>query len=334
MISSSFSAHVQRQYSRIRRGCHLCRHRSFTIVGACAPTEISYSTDDRFLRHVETTVHDIARQFQTIYGGLDIVSQAQHQNLYSSIPLEERETVGIVRHLHKRLRVLKENGVCRRCWLQKQYCICHELQPIPLPSFIHRIFLLTHHKEIGMSIDTMKIILCAYPEACRLVVAGLSRQTTMTELLVAMKKPSTLLLYPYDESTKTFASLTQEKEDPPPENAATQFDIVLVDATWEQARRIVRRYLASNANAATWIQLLPASLVALPDAGRQLRPHPIDVREIATAQALLLLFQEMGVGLLRDHSSVHATSDALLHYQHIAAEAAGRQIGNFKRVVA
>jgi DTW domain-containing protein YfiP len=262
--------------------------------------------------------------------GLDILSNnsTKQHTVYSSIPEKDREMVGIARHLHKRLRVLEKNHTCRRCWLEEQYCICHSLQPIQLPSYIHRIFLLTHFKEIGMSIDTMKIILCAFPDACRLVVAGLPQQATMTEMLSALNSPSTLLLYPY-ENAKTFATILQE--DPTFSSASSPFDIVLIDATWEQARRIFHRYLAQPCPAVR-VQLSDTSL---PDAGRQLRPHPLDHREIATAEGLRRLGQEMGAVLdgAGGGPPNGTTEDALLHYQRVASRAAGRQIGNFKRIV-
>jgi DTW domain-containing protein YfiP len=310
--------------------CALHSHRFFANEVA-AFAEVFHSADDRFLQQVETIVSSIIQRYKTTYG-LDILStnhnNTKNQDVYSSISVEERETVGIVRHLHKRLQVLEKNEMCRRCWLQQRNCICQSLRPIQLPSYIHRIFLLSHHKEIGMSIDTMKIILCAFPEACRLVVAGLPEQASVLELQLALQAPSTLLLYPY-ENSPTFAKLYQQRPADADDctamrtstsAASTPFDIVLIDATWEQARRIFHRYLSSSSIQATRVQLSPASLAALPDAGRQLRPHPVPLREIATAQALLLLGQEMGA-VLSDAPGMERTWDALLHYQVVASTA-------------
>jgi DTW domain-containing protein YfiP len=300
--------------------------------------EESHPKDDPFLRQVETTIDSIVQHYRAAYG-LDILSNINHsmkqEAIFSAIPVEERETVGITRHLHKRLQGMGKNEMCRRCWLLRRYCICHSLQPIPLPSYIRRIFILAHHKEIGMSLDTMKVILCAYPEACRLVVAGLPEQASLTELQLALQVPSTLLLYPYKNSL-TFDTLWQqrgERNDPDRGliRAATTalsqpFDIVLIDATWEQARRIFLRYFSSSSIQVNRVQLSPASLASLPDAGRQLRPHPVDLREIATAQALLLLLQEMDA-VLSDAPGSGRTLDALLLYQQVASTAVGQQIG-------
>ena len=53
-----------------------------------------------------------------------------------------------------------------------------------LPDRVNRIFVLTHHKEIGMFVDTAKLIAMAYPQQTRLVVAGLPAryQAAMKEL--------------------------------------------------------------------------------------------------------------------------------------------------------
>jgi hypothetical protein len=416
-------------------------------------TTTAITKDDRFLRQVETTIQRVVDHYRSSYG-LDILLQRRTPNHndnnnvnnnnnnnnnnnsnnnnntvydvpYTAIPIhEEREMVGIVRHLHERMQSIQQQHICRRCWLQCTYCICHQLIPILphllLPTtttttttigssiwMIRRIFLLTHHKEIGMMMDTMKVILCAFPEVCRLVVAGIPGpyQDSMTELMTALSHHQkdddhhhhswTLVLYPAEDA-KTFSTFweeqqcsqqqQQQKESTTTTTTTTTtdvllspVDIVVMDGTWEQTRRFYNRYIRSSNSTTTMpssssssktsvqcIQLSSESLRSLqpqeefgegkesnvndntnnnhtnhphhPHYGRQLRPHPIAIREIATAYALQLLLQDIvsvmgtttttgtgtGAGAVGT-GNCHSPPCTFYEYQQIATMAALRQ---------
>jgi hypothetical protein len=396
-------------------------------------TTTAITKDDRFLRQVETTIQRVVDHYRSSYG-LDILLQRRTNNNnnnnsnnnnntvydvpYTAIPIhEEREMVGIVRHLHERMQSIQQQHICRRCWLQCTYCICHQLIPILphllLPTttttttrigssiwMIRRIFLLTHHKEIGMMMDTMKVILCAFPEVCRLVVAGIPGpyQDSMTELMTALSHhqkddhqtdhddnhPSwTLVLYPAEDA-KTFSTFweeqqqQQQQQQQQKESTTTTtdvllspIDIVVMDGTWEQTRRFYNRYIRSSSTtmpsssssktSVQCIQLSSESLRSLqpqeefgegkksnvndntnnnhtnhphhPHYGRQLRPHPIAIREIATAYALQLLLQDIvsvmgttttGTGAVGT-GNCHSPPCTFYEYQQIATMAALRQ---------
>ena len=163
-----------------------------------------------FLNQVETTIQNVLND-QTNATNKDILSLPQHQ----------REAVGIAKHLQQRLQSLRRNNDCPRCWMQRAHCICSQCPPVHLhpqnsQHQLGRIFLLVHHKEVGMKIDTAKLILAAFPRQCRLVVAGIGPeyQSSMRELQDAISDNSNCLVLFPDETAQTFSEIlatTKEK---------------------------------------------------------------------------------------------------------------------------
>lgn len=225
----------------------------------------------------------------------------------------------MVRHLNERLQALSTNKDCRRCWLQQAHCICHCIEPLPIPTCIRTIYLLTHHKEIGLAVDTAKLILAAFADSCRLVVGGIPSeyQDSMNEMMHSLTDESipTLVLFPA-EGALTLEALWCSPHLWSPNMAQTNnsqetmvstrtFDLIVLDGTWEQARRMYNRYILPHN--VTSVQLSLESLDSLNTAfcthsadtprslssQRQLRRHPVPIREIATAHALQLLLQDI-----------------------------------------
>lgn len=314
------------------------------------PLQQQQQQDDRFLRQVETTVDRVLLKY---YGdGVDLLASDEDDGILLSLPREERAAAGVARHLHERLRAVRTNRDCRRCWLQQAHCICREIQPLPLPAAVHRIFLLTHHKEICMAVDTAKLILAAFPDASRLVVGGVPGQfqESMNEMMEAVSKETTLVLFPSEEA-KTFADLLPElnragkrmnSNNSTTMKESLSFDLIVLDGTWEQARRMYKRYI--SAEPAKRVQLSLESLrtfgpqseyddsssssVAVVMGGRQLRRHPVPVREIATAHALQLLLQDIVVSTISNSSSdARCDYSHFSRYQEIASAAAVAQLG-------
>merc|ERR1712038_1607514 len=164
------------------------------------------------------------------------------KKMVESLPPSQRESVGIAIHLYNRLYSLTKNNDCRRCWLQAAHCICPSTPPLENEDdhdchndgrdgdsggaipYINRLFLLTHHKEIGMAVDTAKLILGCFPVSCRLVIGGLDGefQRSMVELDDAMqqKDRKCMVLFPsdgaltYSELIKNLQSFqAKEKEE-------------------------------------------------------------------------------------------------------------------------
>jgi DTW domain-containing protein YfiP len=337
---------------------HLRSQHLHTRTATSAPTD-GDDMDDRFLQQIEETIENVVRQYDQTYN-INIIQKDEttaKKIFISNVPPSEREVINIVRYLHDRIRRMKRQDICRRCWYPKlRYCICATLQPMALPRYIQQIFILTHYREIGMMIDTMKILLCAYPNLCQLVVGGISEQyqtsmQNMTALIqgkgknnhntCSINNTKTLVLFPSSDAV-TFPTYYQLQEqqmrqfqsiDGHSNNISWQTDqlplynIIVIDATWEQARRLYQRHIvqlhttsSTAEQSLVHIQLSETSLQTLNKhhgrdgtqpkgsikmMGQQLRPHPISVREIATAHAVQLLLRDMITTTIEGQSDTH-----------------------------
>ena len=193
---------------------------------------------------------------------------------------QHREAVGVARHLAQRLEGFRRNNDCPYCWMQRAHCICQHCPSVNDEMFrndnnqvVNRIFLLMHHKEVALKVDTAKLILSAFPRQCRLVVGGISSdyQDSMKEMLqaiedsislstVAGKHQKCLVLFP-DETARPFHEILMDEKrklaqsddenlhaggftagnqnDPDQSNETTfLWDIIVIDGTWTQARRL------------------------------------------------------------------------------------------------
>jgi DTW domain-containing protein YfiP len=297
---------------------------STSVTEIRASSAAALSDDDRFLQQVETTVDRVIQKYCN--DGINVLaSDKRRDEVLFGLPARQREPVGVARHLHERLQALRTNKDCRRCWLQQAHCICHFVEPLPIPTCIRTIYLLTHHKEIGLAVDTAKLILAAFADASRLVVGGIpgEYQESMNEMMDSLTDEviPTLVLFPAEgaltlealwcspdlwSSTRADAHANDSKETMV---SAHTFDLIVLDGTWEQARRLYNRYILPYN--VTNVQLSLASLDSLNTAAttacthsandtprpissqRQLRRHPVPIREIATAHALHLLLQDI-----------------------------------------
>jgi hypothetical protein len=179
----------------------------------------------------------------------------------------------------------------------------------PFPS-LKRIFLLVHHKEIAMKIDTAKLILSTFPNKCRLVVGGIGPeyQDSMKEMLDAVQyrntiKSSTsnnrtcLLLFP-GESARVLDEIVD------PSNAAEsespEYDLIVLDGTWAQARKFASRYFSESNDGSTSVQRVQLSEEAVnllgnegsTEAGHQLRRHCTSWRQVGTFEATRLFLRD------------------------------------------
>ena len=108
------------------------------------------SSGSIFHEQVEQTVNSVMEKYNN--GTVDILT----------LPPCQRESLGVAKILRKRLRSLQRNGDCTRCWLQLAHCVCEKCPPLPhpaLPSNVRRIFLLMHHKEIGLAVSDFSYVI-------------------------------------------------------------------------------------------------------------------------------------------------------------------------------
>lgn len=349
-------------------------------------------SEDYFLRQVELTVQNVlqdvtSRQQGKQYGESNAIKSNSMTVNVHDLPKSTRESFGIAKHLNQRLQALRRNNDCARCWMQRKHCICSRCPPILLNNSnnddtvlpnLGRIFLLMHHKEIGMKIDTAKLILAAFPYHCRLVIAGIDSQyqPSMKELEQAiMQQPITLPSDPYGNSSSSSTSHQGEDKDTesitsnkclvlfPHETAKTfteiykddlnkvegnrqehtdndkiKYDIVVIDGTWAQARKIHSRCLSDprqNVLRTTSseedgenaiidndgkdgkagfnyrnVQLSNEAVEMLQqsESGHQLRRHDIFWRQVGTFEAIRLFLLDVAKETAKENIATTATT--------------------------
>lgn len=282
--------------------------------------------EDFFLRQVEQTVHKV----------LSSHSHLQEKDDILTLPRQDREALGIARHLMERLQAFGRSQDCPKCWMQRAHCICNQCPPVPLQNLpLRRIFLVMHHKEIALKVDTAKLILAAFPQECRLVVAGIGPeyQDSMAELMEALQNSASLVLFP-DENAVTYQELVGGSNESGGVHTTKipdlGWDLIVLDGTWAQARKFYKRYFTDSP--ARRVQLSDEAVQALSlddennngGDGHQLRRHVITWKQIGTFEATRLF--------LRDVARVHHPGEdsvwsKIQVYQTIANNAARRELG-------
>lgn len=246
-----------------------------------------------------------------------------HHTELSDVPRQERDTLGVAQYLQSRLLSFRETNNCPNCWLPAEHCICSQCPPISYkPSKLNRIFLLMHYKELLMKVDTSKLIWACYPETCRLVVSGIGSefQPAMAELQAAIDSKNCLVLFPTDVA-RPFSEIEQNL---PYEEGG--LDVIVMDGTWPQARRMHKRYIASEEDGGPLQAKLSDDAVAMLEdgeadgqmnRGHQLRKHSITWRKVGTFEATRLFLRD-----LAGSDGNLAWNDQMQKYQQIANLAA------------
>jgi len=214
-----------------------------------------------------------------------------------------------------------------------------------------------------MVVDTAKLLLSTFPTKSRLVVSGIGRehQPTMDEMLDAVHGRSSgsnnahkcLVLFP-SEDALTFDQI-EAMEEAKAKDAGSgesdhdrQYDVVVIDGTWAQARKMYNRYIPSEEDGGPQrVQLSDDAVATLNGdssngddsaywydsednqriSGHQLRRHPTKWREVATCEATRLLLRDMMADPFPKSSNSEASWNAFATYQSIANSAACKQIG-------
>lgn len=166
----------------------------------------------------------------------------------------------------------------------------------------------THHKEICLAVDTAKLILAAFPTTTRLVVSGIGPefQHAMGEMLDAVSAATQqsnskcLILFPAEDAM-TFDAIEEdmlrkreEGMDVHQMDVGKGWDVIVIDGTWSQARKMHSKYFGESEGSLYRVKLSDAAVEALGGSskdeidasgndiarGHQLRRHPIKVRLI------------------------------------------------------
>lgn len=302
------------------------------------------STSSQFLDQVWETIDNVLGQSKTDHPHNNNNDTAASDTSASSLfrqtpptildlPTHQRESVGVSWRLFQRLSALRRNDDCPACWLQRVHCICDQTPPLEhalLPPGLQRVFLILHHKEVGLLVDTAKLLLSSMPHHARLVVAGIDEQyqASLGELQEAIQqsKRPCLVLFPTDDA-RTFPEIMNESINKNNSNSNSnnqsrsftmdEYDLIVLDGTWQQARRMHQRYIPLEADGGPPRVCLsdqalerlggvesdvdPSSIDKVNDPaatevdrlGRQLRRHPIPWKEVSTLEATRLLFQDI-----------------------------------------
>ncbi|KLV07370.1 hypothetical protein ABT56_04705 [Photobacterium aquae] len=172
---------------------------------------------------------------------------------------------------------------CPRCGFQHN-CIC-ESEPqldCPLP-----IVLLTHPREMGKDTNTGELMLRTLPNCERQIW---DRTNPPSELLAMLVDPryQPWLLFPADEHTASCAYVPDAEKIPL---------VIILDATWQEARKMVRR--------SPWLAALPRLAISADSpSSYQLRRNQTP-GNLCTCEAGAAVLQELGYG---------TDGDALLKY--------------------
>jgi DTW domain-containing protein YfiP len=270
-----------------------------------------------FLAQVELSVARVLKKYQS---SRDDGIHSTHIEILQ-IPPAERETVGVALNLDQRLQALRRNNDCPRCWMQRAHCICSKCPPVDYKNnndnnkrttiritsseqqqHLNRIFLLMHHKEIGLKVDTAKLILACFPHHCRLVVAGISGdyQDSMKELEMALqtRRDKCLVLFP-DDTAETFQEILLDSRNTSPATKKNggvhhqndgdsdnnnNWDIIVIDGTWTQARRMMSRYLPTEEDGGPRRVQLSAAAVATLDESSSSIASPTTITTLSTSR--------------------------------------------------
>ena len=139
---------------------------------------------------------------------------------------------------------------------------------------LNRIFVVMHHKEIGLKVDTAKLILSSFgPLKSKLVVGGIGPefQPSMDEMMISLNDPTidSFILFP-DDTARTLEDVVASFEnsgdltsdldranseqnrtltvEPKSDQQVTtrKIDLIVLDGTWTQARKFHTRYFGSK----------------------------------------------------------------------------------------
>ena len=347
--------------TNLRQTSSKCLPMRVAVVGNMISDDAEISCDHQpsFLDQVDLTVENVLSAFRP------------DENIMELEP-SQREALCVARRINSRLQGLSTNGDCRRCWLQQAHCICDQIPPLETDETntllrlanVNRMFLVTHHKEIGMVVDTAKILLAAFPVSARLVINGIGcdYQNSMVELMEAFqqKQRKCLVLFPsecaktvdeiFPREDKWKRQVCEEKRfDLCAKDLGGGVDVVVLDGTWAQARKMYSRHVPLESNGGPIrvclseevIQnlgnknIIPGAGNQITSNGRQLRRHSIKWKEISTFEATRLFLndmnrvsrendlQESSKSILKGAEYLERLSD----YLNIANIAATKQLG-------
>jgi len=287
---------------------------------------------DCFLSQVESTVESIFHHYQI---ATNDTNRSRNEILHGISETKNRQEVSIAFNVHTRLQALRKNNDCPRCWMQRKHCTCSLVSAQKLPM-INKIYILIHHKEIGLKVDTAKLILQTFPDQCQLVVAGIGpiHQKSMMEFQTIVQNNNNnqcLILFPDDDAQTIHEITAQQQQQPQQQQRKTNgWDLIVIDGTWAQARKLYSKYIPTIDNGGPQrVQLSEQAVSALSNTnttnpGYQLRRHVITWRQISTFEAIRLFLLDL---LPQNDTDTTVLAEQMQSYQIITNQAVKRELG-------
>lgn len=132
--------------------------------------------------------------------------------------------------------ITRVSATCSRCGLPTLTCLCEQLQPISTRS---RFILLTRPKERARASNTGRLLKLLTPDSTDIIVW--ERNQPDPELLKQLQAhPSAYLVFPPEPDTPP-ESLVSELSLASSANPPLSPLFILIDGTWQEARKISRK---------------------------------------------------------------------------------------------
>lgn len=238
---------------------------------------------------------------------------AKVAELEAEVPPEERDNLLTLEKV-RRMRSLMGTEIgqrCSVCWLLHPQCICTPATPHEvLQNFRHRTIVWLHCKEFGRLSNTGGLISVAFPSPqTHVLVAGMQEDEKRFQAELERDPEATFVLFPSEDSitAQEFMQLVQEDcgahigaseaaapptpVPPPPaqDRNGRVYTIILVDGTWQQARRLASKIPTHIKR----VRLLPREAID-PVYKSPMRSQATPDR-VCSLSAYVLLLQELNV---------------------------------------
>lgn len=146
-----------------------------------------------------------------------------------------REPLAVAKSVLRSTDALLAPARCADCWLPKPACICAAVRASREPlRAVRRIFMVLHHRELGLTADTSRLLRLAFPSQVSLAVAGLPG-VAWREVQESMESGRALVLFPA-AGARAIAEAAADGS-----SGGSARDVIIPDGTWAQAKRINRK---------------------------------------------------------------------------------------------
>uniref|UniRef100_A0A6B2LBG9 tRNA-uridine aminocarboxypropyltransferase n=1 Tax=Arcella intermedia TaxID=1963864 RepID=A0A6B2LBG9_9EUKA len=155
----------------------------------------------------------------------------------------ERFSVNAINTMENKKLYLKNSKFCPDCWLLKDFCSCFLGKESKIQITNH-VWIYMHYREYGRSTNTGLTMYQILGEHASLVMYGnLEEEKKMIDTINSQQQ-NTFVLFPSSDSI-TFEEYKNQRNsaiDPEKqkEEQNTSYNIIILDATWKQAKAMLR----------------------------------------------------------------------------------------------